>query len=134
MTGQKPSHPEKKEECGVTAEIGSPLPKFPDPDDPMGMEAELVSGDPRVMLDCLIEEFARLGWDANRIARMFENPFFLASHGLAERFGFAAIRERIRQTLKRCGVFSFEIIEETPDQRPGSESSHDNQTESGSDF
>lgn len=84
----------------------------------MRMEAELVTGDPQVMLDCLIEEFARLGWDANRIARMFENPFFLASHGLAKRFGQGAVRERIQQTLQRCGVFRFEITERTPVGKP----------------
>ncbi len=85
----------------------------------MRMEAELVTGDPQVMLDCLIEEFARMGWDANRIELIFENPFFLASHSLAKRFGHEAIRERIEQTLERCGVFCFEIVEQKPGVKAG---------------
>ncbi len=71
----------------------------------MQMRADFVAGDQRVMLQCLIEVFAHMGWDENQIARMFENPFFLASHGLTKRFGRAAVRECIRQTLQRCGVF-----------------------------
>lgn len=123
MSGLKSRHPEKKEPCGGTAEIGTAefgtgLSKTPEPDDPMSMEAELVSGDPLLMLDCLIEEFARLGWDAKRIGNMFENPFFLASHGLAQRFGQEAVRERIQQTLRQCGVYRFKIIEPTPVGKP----------------
>ena len=51
-----------------------------------------------------------MGWDANQIGLLFENEFFLASHGLAERLGQEAVRECIEQTLQRCGVFNFEMI------------------------
>mgnify|MGYP001157276621 FL=1 len=83
-------------------------------DDPMQMKAQMVAGDPHLMLDCLIEEFARMGWDASQIIKIFENPVFLASHGLTKRFGHKTILDRIVQTLERCGVFHFKIIEQKP--------------------
>ncbi|MCR4300074.1 MAG: hypothetical protein NUV51_00505 [Sulfuricaulis sp.] len=82
----------------------------------MQMQAESVAGDQRVMLQCLIEEFARMGWNANQIARLFENPFFLASHGLAKQLGREAVHECIEQTLQRCGVFHFKVSEAQPTQ------------------
>ena len=90
-----------------------------EPDDPMQLRPRLVEGNPEAMLEGLIEEYARLGWDANQIARIFEDPFFVATHGLARRFGGEAIRCRIEQTLQRCGVFRFDTIESKPDTPSG---------------
>ncbi len=87
-------------------------------DDPMQVRGDLVPGDQQVMLQCLVEEFARMGWDANQIGLLFENKFFLASHGLAERLGQKAVRECIEQTLQRCGVFRFEMSESKANQEP----------------
>ena len=97
-----------------TGAVGSGSAKPPEPDDPMHMQAESVVGDQHVMLECVIEEFARMGWDANQIARLFENPFFLASHGLAKQLGPEAVHECIEQTLQRCGVFRIKISEAKP--------------------
>ena len=80
----------------------------------MHMQAASVTGDQRVMLECLIEEFARMGWDEHQIARLFENPFFLASHGLAKQFGRQTVRTCIAQTLQRCGVFRVAMSESKP--------------------
>ncbi len=87
-------------------------------DDPMQVRGDSVPGDQQVMLQCLIEEFARMGWNAHQIGLLFENKFFLASHGLAERLGQEAVRECIEQTLQRCGVFHFEMSESTANQEP----------------
>ncbi|MEE8342333.1 MAG: hypothetical protein V3R51_00895 [Gammaproteobacteria bacterium] len=97
--------------------IGCGSTKPAEPDDPMQMQAESVSGDQRVMLECLIEEFAHIGWDAKQIARMFDNPFFLASHGLAKQLGRKAVHECIERTLQRCGVMRCAISESKPTQR-----------------
>ncbi len=87
-------------------------------DDPMQVRGDSVPGDQQVMLQCLIEEFARMGWNANQIGHLFENKFFLASHGLAERLGQKAVLECIEQTLQRCGVFHFEMSESKPNKEP----------------
>ena len=87
-----------------------------EPDDPMEMKAAVISGDERLMMVCLIEEFAHLGWGAKKISKIFSEPFFLASHGLEKRFGEQAVLECIEHTLARCGVFHFEMKESaTPD-------------------
>ncbi len=82
-----------------------------DPDDPMEIKAAVIAGDELLMMECLIEEFAHLGWSAKKIARLFDEPFFLAAHGLERRFGRQAVLECIEHTLARCGVFRFEMKE-----------------------
>ncbi len=113
---RKPKNPgsDERADTGANLRAGPAFLKTPQPGDPLEMGVEMVEGDPSVMLTCLIEEYARMGWDAGRIARIFDNPFFLASHGLAERFGRDAIHASIEQTLRRCGVYHFEIIEQNP--------------------
>ncbi len=90
-----------------------------EPDDPMELRPELVEGNPEAMLEGLIEEYARLGWGADQIARIFEDPFFGATHSLAQRFGGEAIRCLIEHTLQRCGVFRFDTVESKPDTPSG---------------
>lgn len=99
-------------------DTGSGSAKPAAPDDPMQVRGNSVPGDQQVMLQCLIEEFARMGWDANQIGLLFENKFFLAAHSLAERLGRKAVRECIEQTLQRCGVFRFEMSESKPNKEP----------------
>ena len=113
---RKPKNPGSDEgaDSGGAVRVGPPILKSPEPDDPLGMGAEMVEGDPQLMLTCLIEEYARMGWDAAQIAQIFDNPFFLASHGLADRFGRGAVRAFIEQTLRRCGVYQFEVIGRNP--------------------
>ena len=60
-----PKSTEQKDAQG----FGSGSQKPPHPEDPMHMQAASVTGDQRVMLECLIEEFARMGWDEHQIAR-----------------------------------------------------------------
>ena len=79
------------------------------PGDPMMLRAQEVEGDPWVMLDCLIEEYARMGWDANRIEKIFSQPFFQASYNLTKKLGTPAIRSRIEGVLQRVGIFKYEI-------------------------
>lgn len=76
-----------------------------EPEDPMMVVAEAADGDPLVMLDGIIEEYARMGWDADQIKRLFEHPFFQATHALKQLLGEQEIHRRIEIVLKRCGVF-----------------------------
>ncbi len=75
------------------------------PDDPMEMMAATANGDPLVMLDSIVEEYARMGWGRDQIAELFDTPFFQATHGLKKLLGKEEIERRIEATLKRCGVF-----------------------------
>ena len=75
------------------------------PDDPMEMMGATANGDPVIMLDGIVEEYARMGWGREQIAKLFDTPFFQATHGLKKLLGKEEIERRIEATLKRCGVF-----------------------------
>lgn len=86
-------------------------PRAYEPDDPMVLQGTEVGGDCRVMLDSIIEEYAMMGWDAGKIEKLFDLPFFRATHGLMVQMGKDAIRRRIREVLGRVGVLRFDSKE-----------------------
>jgi hypothetical protein len=81
------------------------------PDDPMMLEPVEIDGDPEIMIDCLIEEFARMGWDTDTIIRMFDDPFYEGPHRARQRYSDAAFRLRVRRVLARCGTLRVRIVE-----------------------
>ncbi len=83
-------------------------------DDPMEMMAATATGDPLVMLDGIVEEYARMGWGRDEIAELFDSPFFQATHGLKKLLGKEEIERRIEATLKRCGVFRVRTDNQDP--------------------
>jgi hypothetical protein len=76
-------------------------------DDPMTLHATTVAGDPEVMLRCVVQEYAWMGWDNEQIFALFQQPFYPALNALREYYGEAGIRERISRVLGRSGVFRF---------------------------
>ena len=83
-------------------------------DDPMEMMAAPADGDPWVMLDGIIEEYARMGWGPAQIKELFDNPFYHATHGLRRLLGDQVIEQRIEATLGRCGVFRVRTGRQAP--------------------
>jgi hypothetical protein len=83
-------------------------------DDPLEMFATGVPGDPEVMLQCLIQEYAWMGWNTGQIFQLFADPNYPALHSLLCFYGEAVIRERIANLLGQTGVFRCEgtVIEE----------------------
>lgn len=59
---------------------------------PAATDAELVE-----MTDSFIEEFARLGWSAEKVLLMFRTPFYAAAHRIYLSKGEAFVRERIEE-------------------------------------
>ena len=92
------------------------------PEDPMALNATPVQGDPAVMLDGLIEEYARQGWNETMIAPLFTSPAYRATYRLTQIFGEEHVRQRIRDTLLRTGTMRFNVTchEEGPGERSGS--------------
>ncbi len=84
-------------------------------DDPMELQAVQVDGDPGFMIDCVSEEYARLGWSSQQILELFQSPDYPFLHQMLRVLGAGAVRERIERVIARCGVFRTSTIEAAPD-------------------
>ena len=78
-----------------------------EPEDPMTLYATPVAGDPEVMLQCLAQEYAWLGWGAEEILGLFHDSFYPALNELLRAYGEDGIRERLTAVLGPMGVFRF---------------------------
>jgi hypothetical protein len=84
-----------------------PATRAVEPEDPMTLNATSVPGDPEVMLRCVIQEYARMGWDAPAILGLFRDPLYPALHALLDWYGEPRLRERLHAELARIGVLRF---------------------------
>ena len=68
----------------------------PDPTDPMTLHGMIVeTSDDRAMremTECFVEEYIRLGFDADRILQMFENPGYAGPYLAYQTLGLDAVR------------------------------------------
>jgi hypothetical protein len=88
-----------------------------EPADPMELMATPVQGDPEVMLQCIVQEFAWMGWNAEQLLELFGSPAYPVLNQLREHYGAEEVRQRIQALLGRSGVFRFrETI--APDPEP----------------
>ena len=88
-----------------------PRDRVMEPADPLLLNGNEVVGDPNVMLECLVEEFARMGMDGEQIMRLFLNRNYQATAGLTALFSPMGIRARIDEILGRCGVMRVRFVE-----------------------
>jgi hypothetical protein len=76
----------------------------PDPTDPMTLHGvAFQSPDAGAMLDmvrCFIEEFARLGFDGERILRVFRTPGYVGPYGAYCELGEEAVRNLIDEEMQ----------------------------------
>lgn len=79
----------------------------PDPTDPMTLHGVAVeTSDDAAMLEmaeCFIDEYARLGFDANRILHMFDTRGYAGPFMAAQSLGKDKIHELVHQVLARWG-------------------------------
>ena len=74
----------------------------PDPTDPnvlvgVGLPAE--AGTMTEMAYVFAEEFCRMGWDAQRILRVFSNPFYAGAYRAYRALGESAVREIVEECV-----------------------------------
>jgi hypothetical protein len=87
-----------------------------EPDDPWTLNATAVGGDPEVMLGCLVQEYAALGWSAREILALFRDPFYPALHALRDFYGEEVLRERVAALVGQSAGFHFQVtVRETPE-------------------
>lgn len=79
----------------------------PDPTDPMTLHGVAVeTGDDRAMLEmaeCFIDEYARLGFDANRILHMFNTRGYAGPYRATTVLGKERIRALVDAVVARWG-------------------------------
>jgi hypothetical protein len=84
-----------------------PLDRAAEADDPYTLHATPVEGDPEVMLECLVQEYAWMGWGLPQILRLFGDPNYPALNGLLAHYGEEGVRRRVAAAQGRTGVFRF---------------------------
>lgn len=73
-------------------------------DDPLALvgvryqQAAGVDGD-HELARCLVEEYALMGWTADRVRRLFATPFFAGAHALYERRGSELVEQVILEVF-----------------------------------
>ena len=80
-------------------------------DDPMELQAIQCDGDPEYMIDCVAEEYARMGWSSEQILQLFESPAYPFLYSMVRARGSESIRRRIEKVVGRCGVFRARTLE-----------------------
>jgi hypothetical protein len=90
-----------------------PLTRGVEADDPMELMANQAPGDPDVMFDCIVQEYAWMGWDADQLFQLFHDPDYPVLNQLRELFGEAELRRRLDRAVTGAGVFRVrEVFEE----------------------
>jgi hypothetical protein len=74
-------------------------------DDPFTLNATAVGGDPEVMLECLVQEYAWMGYEPKQVLGLFRDPDYPALNALRHYFSEDGLRSRVQVVLDRMGVF-----------------------------
>lgn len=86
---------------------GDPRSRMSEPEDPFELMAEPVMGDPAVMLECILQEFAWMGWNAEQLLALFYNPGYPMLCDLRAHYGDEEIRRQVDALVERWGVWQF---------------------------
>lgn len=87
-------------------------------EDPLELHGWQVPGDPALMLRLLTEEFARMGWTAERIVLLGHDPFYQAFYALRKVLGDEQFAGLVHQTLRRCGRARATVTERAAEPEP----------------
>jgi hypothetical protein len=73
-------------------------------------------GDPDLMLECVVQEFAWMGCDAAALMGLFRSPAYPVLNQLLAHYGEEEVRRRVERFLGRLGGLRFrETIAEDPE-------------------
>jgi hypothetical protein len=81
----------------------------------MELVAQRVSGDPRVMLEGILQEFIWMGWQQTELMQLFCDPAYPMLNQLREHYGHDEIERQIASLLARTGVLCFHETIAEPD-------------------
>ncbi len=84
-----------------------PLSRRAENDDPLELMAQPAIGDPDVMLECILQEFAWMGWSVEQLLSLFQHPGYPVLNQLREFYGDAEVRRRVETLAARWGQLRF---------------------------
>ena len=84
-------------------------------DDPFEVNAEMVVGDPDLMMECILQEFALMGMTAEELISLFHNPGYPVLCELRGFLGDEAVRNRVQALIGRWGVMRYREVHAEPD-------------------
>lgn len=78
-----------------------------DTEDPMelvGMVLPGEAGQLEAMAEAIVEEYVRMGWEAERLMTLFRNPMFMATHRIYRQKGEAYVQDLIRVACSKWNL------------------------------
>lgn len=72
--------------------------------DPLRLVADPELGNSEWMLECIVRDFAGLGFDADELTNLLRSPAYPMLNQLLDQFGQGEIRRRINSLLTSSGV------------------------------
>jgi hypothetical protein len=78
-----------------------PLDRGMAPEDPFELVATPAIGEPDVMLECILQEFLWMGWDAEQLLALFGNPAYPLLCELEAHYGRDEVRRRVEALVAR---------------------------------
>lgn len=95
-----------------------PLARDVEPEDPLELVPQTVAGDPAQMLECILQEFAWMGCDAQQLLALFRNPGYPLLCELRAFYGEEEIRRQVESVVLRQGVLKFREHIVEPEEEP----------------
>ena len=81
-------------------------------EDPLELVGMVLPGDAgqlERMAETIVEEYARMGWDEQRLITLFIHPLFMATHRIYLQKGEAYVKDLIRHTCTRYRIPTAEV-------------------------
>lgn len=84
-----------------------PLSRQATEEDPLELMAQPAVGDPDVMFECILQEFAWMGWGVEQLWSLFHHPAYPVLTQLRDFFGDAETRRRVEAFAASWGQLKF---------------------------
>lgn len=93
-----------------------PLARDVEQDDPMELMADMVVGDPEVMLECILHEYFLMGWGREELVALFHDPGYPMLCELRAFYGQEEVERRVDALLAQTGQLRFREFVAEPDE------------------
>ena len=91
----------------------------PDPGDPhllVGVSLPGEEASTREMAEAFADEFAQMGFDRDRLLRLFSNPFYKGAHAARQLLGDTEITRIVEESLRAYGGRACAVLDADDDE------------------